>query len=257
MDFEVVLLYHIGRLYGAGHSAAALSRALAAVAFWFKLRGLSDHTKSFLVRQAARGFRKGLKVRDARRPVSYDLLLQLSSVLGEFCFSGFEVLLFRCAFSLAFFGAFRISELVAPSRVRMGGLWFTDVRCDGHSLKCFLRRSKTDQDGRGALVALGKLPGSSACPVQVFMEYQAVRPAGPLPLLVHLDGSFLSQFQFIQVFRRCLARLGLVAKEYSSHSFRIGAATEAARWGLSPDVVRRIGRWESDRFRLYIRPHLL
>lgn len=160
-------------------------------------------------------------------------------------------------FPWRFFGAFRISELVAPSRLRVGGLVFSDVRCNGLSLKCFLRRSKTDQAGRGALVSLDSLPGSPVCPVGVFLAYQAVRPSGGVPLLVHLDGSFLSRFQFIQVFRQCLSRLGVEPREYSSHSFRIGAATEAARWGLGPEVVRKIGRWESDRFRLYVRPHLL
>lgn len=107
VDFDVVLLYHIGRLFSSGSSSASLGRTLAALAFWFKLRGVTDHTKSFLVRQAVRGFRKGFKVRDSRRPVSYDLLLQLSSVLEDLCRSSFEVVLFRCAFSLAFFWRFQ------------------------------------------------------------------------------------------------------------------------------------------------------
>ncbi|KAM9324294.1 uncharacterized protein PAF06_000315 [Gastrophryne carolinensis] len=38
------------------------------------------------------------------------------------------------------------------------------------------------------------------------------------------------------------------------HSFRIGAATEAARLGLPVDLVKKLGRWESKRFMSYIRP---
>ncbi|XP_073511592.1 basic phospholipase A2 sphenotoxin subunit B-like isoform X2 [Phyllobates terribilis] len=34
-------------------------------------------------------------------------------------------------------------------------------------------------------------------------------------------------------------------KDYGTHSFRIGAATEAARAGLSETEVQRIGRWRS------------
>ncbi|CAJ0929934.1 unnamed protein product [Ranitomeya imitator] len=37
--------------------------------------------------------------------------------------------------------------------------------------------------------------------------------------------------------RKCLAAAGLPATQYSGHSFRIGAATEAARWGLGPDPM--------------------
>ncbi|OCT97217.1 hypothetical protein XELAEV_18009446mg [Xenopus laevis] len=48
-----------------------------------------------------------------------------------------------------------------------------------------------------------------------------------------------------------------IRKSSGSHSFRIGAATEAARLGLSEAVVKRIGRWESRRFKNYVRPTLV
>ncbi|CAH2324730.1 micronuclear linker histone poly -like, partial [Pelobates cultripes] len=65
-------------------------------------------------------------------------------------------------------------------------------------------------------------------------EYMARRPA------------------FTKVFRAGLGKLGLPAGRFGTHSFRIGAATEAARLGLGDEVVKRIGRWESVRFRSYI-----
>lgn len=95
------------------------------------------------------------------------------------------------------------------------------------------------------------------CPVMVLWEYLELRGHGPEPLLMHEEGFFLSRFQFVQVFRRCVAKPGLLEREYSSHSFRFVAATVAARWGLSPEVVKRIGHWESDWYCIYIRPHLL
>lgn len=49
----------------------------------------------------------------------------------------------------------------------------------------------------------------------------------------------------------------MVEKEFSAHSFWIGVATEAARSGLDDKSVKRIGRWESRRFQIYIRPHLM
>lgn len=50
-----------------------------------------------------------------------------------------------------------------------------------------------------------------------------------------------------------LRALGLCEYDYAGHSFRIGAATEAARLGLGEEVIQRIGRWESQRFRSYVR----
>lgn len=124
-------------------------------------------------------------------------------------------------------------------------------------VRCWLGKSKTDQEGRGCWIELHELPGSLSCPVRSLREFLLVRPVGPRPLLVHQDGSFLSRYQFVAVFRKCLMALGLCASKYSSHSFRIGAATEAARWGLGPSTIQRIGRWESNRYRSYVRPHLV
>lgn len=106
-------------------------------------------------------------------------------------------------------------------------------------------------------VSIHGLFGSTLCPVQRFLDYSSLRPEGPSLLLIHADGCFLSEFHLVQVFHQCLARLRIEAKEYSSHSSRIGLATEAARWGLGSEAVWRIGRLESDRYRLYVHPHLL
>ena len=60
---------------------------------------------------------------------------------------------------------------------------------------------------------------------------------------MHKDGLFVSRFQFVAVFRKCLRAAGFEDKQFASHSFRIGAATEAARCGLGEAAVRKIGRW--------------
>lgn len=63
------------------------------------------------------------------------------------------------------------------------------------------------------------------------------------PLLVNEVGLFLS-------FRKGVKRMGLVAKDFSSHSFQIGVV-------MSPEAVKRIGRWESELYRIYVCLHLL
>lgn len=228
-DLELVLLYWIGLNFGSGMSHSGMSRRMSALAFWFKSRKVEDVTKSFLVRQAMRGFRRGQRVRDSRRPVSYEMLVSLGAGLMHICVTEYEIWLFRAAFSLAFFGAFRISELVSPSKSKEGGLAVGDIVRKGDLLECTVRRSKMDQLGKGALVSLWALEGSPMCPVYVVGEYMARRPSFEGPFLVHLDGSYLSVFQFTSVFRKAVVRIGRTAKDFSSHLFRIGAATEAAR----------------------------
>ena len=40
---------------------------------------------------------------------------------------------------------------------------------------------------------------------------------------------------------------------FSSHSFRIGAATVAARNGVPDHLIQTMGRWSSNAYQLYIR----
>ncbi|XP_075715599.1 uncharacterized protein LOC142750481 [Rhinoderma darwinii] len=246
-----------GRLFLQGCTVAKVNRFMAAIAFGLKLRGLVDVTKHFLVSQVLRGLRKGVVVRDRRRPVSFQLLCELGEVVWQVCKSPSESKLFRLAFSLAFFGAFQVGELVSPSASTPGGVRQDDVDVYEDRVEIVLRYSKTDQMGRGRRLVLFALPGNAVCPVSCLREFSAGAVISDSPLLRHSDGTFLSRFQFVAVFRKCLVACQVRAEQYSSHSFRIGAVTEAVRWGLDDAGVQRIGRWKSARFRSYVRPHML
>ena len=256
-EVRTLVLYFLSRNMEAGVSPSALDKKLAGLAFLFKWQGWPDLTKDFWVRQALKGYRKQGRRPDARRPVSFEVLRGILAKVGAICSSRFEVTLFRAAFALAFFGAFRVGELVSPSKLVQGGMGVADVGWTPEGVTLWLRRSKTDQSGKGRAVHVFPIEGSELCPVGLVRDYLDIRPGVGGAFLVHENGSPMSRYQFVAVFRKCLGALGLVAKEFSAHSFRIGAATEAARNGLGEEAIKRIGRWESRRFRLYVRPQLV
>ncbi|XP_075198526.1 uncharacterized protein LOC142301406 [Anomaloglossus baeobatrachus] len=253
MEDDGRLLMLVGHYWEAGWSVPKVNRFLAGLAFGFKVRGLKDVTKSFLVAQALKGWRRGWKVEDKRRPISYELLLSLGRQVDRVCTSIWEKRLFKLAFSLAFFAALRLGELVCTSRFKRDGLSRDSVDLYEDRIEILIRSSKTDQLGKGCRVVVFGVPGSAMCPVRCLREFGSVAGGANIPLLVHADGSSLSRFQFISIFKRCLERGGFSSADFGSHSFRIGAATEAARRGLSDEVVKRIGRWESGRFKSYVR----
>ncbi|CAN2391246.1 hypothetical protein PRIEUP_LOCUS1285, partial [Pristimantis euphronides] len=231
-----------------------MNKLLAGIAFGFKWRGGQDFTKHFLVKQALKGFRRGRGQTDKRRPVSFQLLGAIGEMLDRVCSSDYEARLFGVAFSWAFFGALRVGELVSPSKKKGGGILRADVMCEENRVEFWVRKSKTDQEGKGKKVVLGAVRGADMCPVLTWRRFAEGSAGGMGPALCHADGTFLSRYQFTVVFRRCLRRLGLAEDCFSPHSFRIGAATEAAQRGLSAEAVKKIGRWGSDRFRSYLRP---
>ncbi|KAE8588259.1 hypothetical protein XENTR_v10022432 [Xenopus tropicalis] len=251
------LVWYVVWLAEQGKSVAFIEKRMAALAFRFKLLGEEDLTKEFRIKQAVKGIKRGKRTRDSRRPISFDLLGKLQGVLPKCCRSEYEVILFRAAFALAFFGALRLGELVSKSKSVPGGLFFQDVQVTEDRVFIRLQRSKTDVLGKGKDIVLFKVDGGLACPVGCLHRFLKVRREGAEVFLIHDDKTPLTRFQFTNILKRSLGMSGVIPAEFGTHSFRIGAATEAARLGLGDHTVMQIGRWESKRFKSYIRPGLL
>lgn len=191
-----------------------------------------------------------------RRPISLDILRDICLVTPKVCNSEYEAILLHSAFVLIFFAALRISEMVPANKKGNSGLLFNEVLISPGKVQVFISRSKTDVHGRGNWLSLYACGDSIICPYVTLSTYISIRPSCSGNFLVHLDHSPLTKFQFSVLLRRCLSHLGLSHLKFSSHSFRIGAATEAARLGLEDTVIMKLGRWESKRFNLYVRPNL-
>ena len=119
-------------------------------------------------------------------------------------------------------------------------------------LTVHLKHSKTDMFGAGAHILLGRT-GDILCPVVSLLAYLAMRPPSPGPLFIFMDGTPLSRARLVTHVREALSQAGIDTARYSGHSFRIGAATTAARAGFSDSFIQTLGRWKSSAFTAYIR----
>lgn len=97
-------------------------------------------------------------------------------ILPSISSSPFESILFRAAFSLAFFAALRISEFVAPSKIVHSNLKMSDVYLSGNSLKLYIFKSKNDQQCSGAWIHLFPIPASIICLFKCISNYLAICP---------------------------------------------------------------------------------
>ena len=52
---------------------------------------------------------------------------------------------------------------------------------------------------------------------------------------------------------KALSTLRYEASTYADHSFRIGAATTVAEWGIADSVIKMMGYWDSSAYQLYVR----
>ena len=81
----------------------------------------------------------------------------------------------------------------------------------------------------------------------------AIRPQVPGPLFVHSDGAPLTRTELVMEVRAALTGDGMDLSRYTGHSFRIGAASSAARAGLLDSLIQTLGRCKSSAFQWYIR----
>ncbi|XP_063775997.1 uncharacterized protein LOC134912640 [Pseudophryne corroboree] len=249
-----MLLDYVWECFRAGRPRGFVTRLLSALSYFLRLYGRHDFTKSFFLAKIIKGWARVMPpVQDARRPITISILRRMAVVLQDVCASDYETLLFTLCFAMAFFGAFRVSELVAASKSARSPMLREHVSLEEGGLWCKVQRSKTDQLGKGCWVVLNCVDDIEICPVSLARIYLKTRSDVPGPGLQHLDGMPVTQFQFRWVMERCICTMGLPVSRYGTHSFRIGAATTAAAEGCSSGQIRALGRWKSDVFRKYIR----
>ena len=132
-------------------------------------------------------------------------------------------------------------------------LLLSDVNCSDKGVVIMLRRSKTDQKGRGARIVLHPSVLPDICPVRALTAYFAKRGNNAGFLFCHSDGGPLTKYQFWTVAKRALVATGLEGFKFGTHSFRIGAASTAAASGFKAQEIKAIGRWRSGAYKTYVR----
>lgn len=193
-----------------------------------------------------------------RLPITPSILRQMQQSLSPRATDPSIVMLWAAAV-LCFFGFFRSGEITVPSINSFDQakhLSWGDVAVDSVEAPTLLRvklnKSKTDQLRQGVEVYVGRT-GCQLCPVAAVLAYMAIRGDQAGPFFKASDGRPLTKASFTKEVREVLQAIGLPYQNFAGHSFRIGAATAAARAGIEDSTIRMMGRWSSSAFLAYIR----
>ena len=161
-----------------------------------------------------------------------------------------DIVMLWAASVLCFFDFFRTGEITVPSMKAFdprAHLSWGDVAIDSPKdptmLKIKLKRSKTDQLGRGVDVYVGKT-GCPLCPI-------GNQRAPGRPFLQVPEWPALNKAKIYT--RNSESAVGLPYMSFAGHSFRIGTATAAAKAGIEDSTIQMLGRWSSSAFLVYIR----
>lgn len=169
-DLREVLLSFMRKMKVLLHELQALVGHLnfscKVVAFYFRVKRMLE------------GWHKKEGPRnDSQQPLSPRILKGLYQVWCAVCTSDYERLLFHAASLLAFFGALRISKLVASSRTDRSGrvLDRDNVSISGGCVQVLIRSSKTNQLGKRRSITLESCGEVDLCPVRTLSQFLAAR----------------------------------------------------------------------------------
>ncbi len=217
----------------AGHHAiATLARRLVSIGKAHTTQGMPSPTDAELIRATLRGIRHthGSAQRQVAPAVKEDVLAMVASLDGT------KGIRDRALLLIGFAGAFRRSELVS--------LTVADIEQAKQGLVIHLRRSKTDQDGRGRKVAIPFARGA-VCPVLALQHWLDTSGISDGPIFrpvnrhgVIADAALSAQAVALVVKERAKA-VGLDPERYAGHSLRAGLVTSAAQLGVSSWKIRQ------------------
>jgi integrase len=126
---------------------------------------------------------------------------------------------------------------MAARRSELSALEVADIADDPAGLLITIRGGKTDQERKGATVAVVR--GEVACPVEALKAWVSAAgiTEGPVfrPINRHrqVGSAALSGISIGQIVQRQAERIGLDPKAYGGHSLRAGFVTSAAKRGAN------------------------
>lgn len=239
----VVAASWIAAMAIAGKSISTIRVALAALRHGHAERGEPSPTDDPLVRRALKGARNS-HGRPAR-PKRALRIADLRKVTAELARDE-RGLRDAAVLLLGWYGAFRRSELCA---LRWSDLDFGDD--EGVAVR--LRRSKTDQGGKGRTKHIPYQSDPKLCPVRALQRWQQLcvlrgraGEESPVFPLVLSSGAIAEKAMtgrhLADMLKERAAVVGLDPAVYSGHSLRRGFATEASRAGKKiEDIQRHLG----------------
>ena len=217
----------------ATHRPSTIARRLASLSKAHAALGSENPTKSEMVRATMRGIRRALGVaqREAK-PILKEDLFAILEVMG----SRLKDTRDKALLLIGFAGAFRRSELVA--------LNCADIEHVRQGVVIHLRRSKTDQEGRGRKIGI-PFGRTRWCPVRYLSDWLTQSDINDGAIFRginrhgHVGDQRLSGDAVSIIVKQRAEAAGFDPEGYSGHSLRAGLATSAAMAGVATWKIRR------------------
>jgi len=219
----------------------------------------SDFTKMLLQGKKNSEVRQKYNGITTRQPATVEVMLRLKGALRMSTFDAYTRRLIWTVSTILFFGALRSGEILSVSAATFDPRFCAcsedivlalNKTTGSKKLVLTVKTPKEEKAGANATVEIFQAKNEQICAVTSWEKWRALNP--PLevgqPVFRHQDGAPFTQPDLNKALKTLLPDNNI-----SSHSFRIGAATEMGARGFIDDDIKLAGRWSSGAFNRYVR----
>ncbi len=218
---------------------------LTALAQWHRVQGIANPVQEAIVQKTMEGIRrvhgkpkrkaKALRLEHIAQIINY--LDKLPDTLKKW--RDIAIIL------TGFFGAFRRSELVS--------ITIKDLSWESEGLIILLSKSKTDPFSQGLFRILPYAEHESVCPasaIKKWLEISGISEGAlfrPVNRWGQINNKALNPNSINALLKSMGQKCGFdFISDLSSHSFRRGLSTSAARERIDFELIKKQGGWKSD-----------
>jgi hypothetical protein len=268
-----VLLFTSWLLTTRGIKATSAEVYLSALRQIHLVKGLEVPTlRPEIVKTVIQGAKHQDTIRDRlegtpkRLPVTISMMKMIKLELGSMGISYKMMRLVWTVCTIAFFGAFRIHELLSRAEgyfdpcftLLRENVKLKKVKIGKETekiLEITLKSPKEDRVGKEIVVDVYASHGL-LCPVKAFEKWEKTNPPKEKnkPAFRDEHGTPLTGRKLNAILKRCLSEHIKYEDGFvSSHSFRAGIASLMGTLGYADNEIKAIGRWSSTAFESYLK----
>ncbi|KAF7347709.1 putative reverse transcriptase domain protein [Mycena venus] len=230
-------------------SAGTVRGSLAAVKAWHIINNAEWHG-GIRLRYTLRAV-ENVAPESSERPVRLPVTAAMVDILGEELDHNDP--LDSCVFSTActsLWGQARLGEILSDTQSKFKRGRIPTVADLKPPIHIGWTKGKHGDD---AMLCKQRIPSDPINAVNHHLQVNRIPTNLPLFSYRNTNGHLicLTRKKFLQCCNEIWSRHGFPA--YSGHSFRIGGTTELLLAGVHPDVVKVMGRWQLDAFKVYWR----
>ncbi len=187
--------------------------------------------------------------------VTIRMLADLIFQLGNIAVNAYDSMMFKSMVTLMYFRLLRVGEVTDSDHT----LRFKNVKISDSPRRVILQFQTAKNDRMGTVGHTATVypdPDKRVCPVNHLLNYLLLRP--PLKhqeenLYVKLNGNPVKENEFRVLLTKGRKVLKW-SKRVTSHSFRMGRATQLFLDGIPVHEIQQKGRWGSNAVLCYIKP---